>query len=184
MMARRIKLKRVRLYTPEWEGPVEGYTKNFLRANFWRVERLMEYGDALSECYCVFLHLQREYFGVVDNPWWFMSLYKTSLWRKFNTLSNRDTAHRNRIVYLEEQEMAEQAEVGALAEFISDLENAPEEALALLRVLLDAPLRFVQAVYQCEESEDQLELLVGAGSMSFKTLKETLLRLKDETHSN
>lgn len=185
-MTARVKLRRVRLFSPKWDGPIEGYTKNFLKKNFWRVQRLMEYSDALSECYCTFLHLQKRYFGTVDNAAWFMSLYQVSLMRRFATLSLADSKHRARFVYIEEQDadgVPHPTDSGTLGEFISDLEKAPEEALALLRLLLDAPVNFVRAIYTCEDSAESLELLVGTG-MSFSMLRDSIKQVNNEKEND
>ena len=98
-------VKRVQIYFPKFEGAVEGYVKNFLKKNLWRVAATMEFEDAMQEAYLLFLILKEKY-GPTDTPQHFMGLYKSSWARRFNDLSTVDFRHRDKLVELTEEEEA------------------------------------------------------------------------------
>lgn len=81
-------------FTPQFTGSIEGYTKNFIKANLWKVDKLYDYDDILQEAREQFLRtIQRmEANGdTIQNEKHMMSLYKTSFSRHFITLCNRTT---------------------------------------------------------------------------------------------
>jgi hypothetical protein len=78
----------------QWEGPFEGWAHKFVAKNFWRIEPLMAYEDALQECALLFFHIRNHYRDKVDNPAWLMSLYKTSVNNYFKGTSLKATAKR------------------------------------------------------------------------------------------
>lgn len=97
-----------------FEGSYVAFVHNFLKKNFWRVKRSMSYEDVLQEAAWKFTlllrrmernrvkHVQKlketptpndldpnKY--LIANPKHLMSLWKTSWWTYFDTLSNKDT---------------------------------------------------------------------------------------------
>ncbi|MNK87230.1 hypothetical protein D3C87_1071610 [compost metagenome] len=80
-------------YSPEWKGPIEGWTANFVAAHMWKVERTQQRADVMQEAYLVFMKVSRRY-PELDDPRHFMALYKTSWTRRFTDLANADTADR------------------------------------------------------------------------------------------
>lgn len=140
-------MRKEPIYFPEFPGPIEGYVKNFLKSNFWRVEASMEYQDALQEAILVFLKLHAKY-GAVDTPQHFMALYKTSLHNHFTDLSRIDSRWRDLAV-----EAPEDSEDGeSLSDRIGEVENAgtlrilirqaPAEIKTILALLIKAPTEF------------------------------------------
>ena len=81
-------------FTPQFTGSIEGYTKNFINANLWKVDKLYDYDDILQEAREQFLRtIQRMKANgdTIQNEKHMMSLYKTSFSRHFITLCNRTT---------------------------------------------------------------------------------------------
>jgi len=77
-----------------FSGPIEGYVKNFLRKNHWRVQHILDFEDSVSEAKLTYVRLIRrlEKNGhEVENAKHFMSLFKTAWSRYFIDLSNKDT---------------------------------------------------------------------------------------------
>ena len=70
---------KIRVYTPCWTGPIEGYSINAVRVVWPRLVAQYEFEDLLQEAYLKFLVCSRCYKGKVTNPAWFMSLYKCAL---------------------------------------------------------------------------------------------------------
>lgn len=83
-MAERVRLK----YTPRYDGPIEGFVVNFIRKNIWRVPSYLTEEDLMQESHLLFWKLKTLY-TQVDNPKWFMTLYKTAFSNRINDLSNR-----------------------------------------------------------------------------------------------
>ena len=70
------------MYLPIWEGPIEGYSKNYVAKRLFKLEPLgYEFCDLVQEAYLVFLKCKRMY--EPENAKHFMSLYKTALRNKF-----------------------------------------------------------------------------------------------------
>src|SRR5882757_8206440 len=73
-------------YRPKWRGAFEGYARNFVARNFWRVRHVMlSEEDALQECACIFARCVKTYRVTVTEPRHFMALYKTAIARDFHT---------------------------------------------------------------------------------------------------
>ena len=81
---------RARRYIPKFEGAIEGYVVNFLRTNYWRVQRSMEFQDCMQEAHWLFLRLTDRYRSI-DTPQHFMGLFKRSWHNHFTNLSITDT---------------------------------------------------------------------------------------------
>lgn len=148
-------------YRPVWSGPFKAYTEKYLHKNLWRVSRTCDFDDAMQEARIVFLDCSRRY-AHVDNPAWFMSLYKRSLAGRLADLSTADTRYRSTSGALMCDVLAEDAEhdieaVGELAnegELMTALRQAPAEVQTVLSFLLNAPseiLELVTATWRAEE---------------------------------
>ena len=146
----RKKLNRPRIqlnHQPTWKGSLEGYTKNFLCRNYWRVESSMTPEDCESEAYLVFSRLSVKY--SVAEPKHFMALYKTALHNRFTDLANEDSILRN----LHSLDL-EDSDEHLHHEVYGDLDNnggllvsiaqAPNEVMQVLRLLLVAPIEILE----------------------------------------
>lgn len=139
---------RRRVYIPKFEGAIEGYVVNFLSRNFWRVEGYIEREDLMQEARCLFYKLQRRY-SYVDNPAWFMSLFKVAFSNEFHGLSNRRT---ERMSF----EACSIDDVDSIMDWVSNednqglvfvlVEQAPEEVRAVLSLLASAPMELLEEV--------------------------------------
>ena len=136
---------RPRRYVPKFEGAIEGYVANFLRANYWRVAASMEFEDCLQEARWLFLKLDKRY-GVMDSPKHFMALYKQSWHRYFIDLSKRDTKQRNEVSDINRQEEGIDTYNGFVEAIVGDtdcsgsllilIQQAPEDVRTVLSFLL------------------------------------------------
>jgi hypothetical protein len=91
---------RVRLnkptYTPEWNETFQRWAKHYVDKHFWRVKHVyITKDDALQECAVVFARCARNYTGKIDNPAWFMSIYKVAIVNEWNKASLVDQNHRD-----------------------------------------------------------------------------------------
>lgn len=69
-------------YEPRWDDGMARYAKRWVARHHHRVRPLCpEREDALQECLVVFAKCARLYAGKIDNPAWFMAVYKTALAR-------------------------------------------------------------------------------------------------------
>jgi len=78
----RMRVRIEDLWEPQWDDIVVGWTKNFIRQNYWRTETYNDKEDLLQDAYVVFMKVRDSYPQVVEAPL-FMKLYKTALWRAF-----------------------------------------------------------------------------------------------------
>ena len=72
-------------YTPSFEG----YTINFIKKNYWKVQSSMEFEDALQQAYLVFLTCIKKYKDVTQKH--LMALYKRMLYNQFIDLAKVDS---------------------------------------------------------------------------------------------
>jgi len=77
-------------YKPRFEGPIEGWVKNFINKNKWRVEDYMEFDDLLQDAYAYFLVCSKRYTNV-ESPKHFMALFQTCIRNYINDLSKQRT---------------------------------------------------------------------------------------------
>lgn len=177
-------VKRVQIYFPKFEGAVEGYVKNFLKKNLWRVAATMEFEDAMQEAYLLFLILKEKY-GPTDTPQHFMSLYKSSWTRRFNDLSTVDFRHRDKLVELTEEEEAYRKEhvigdADTYGYLTALMGKAPEELRLIFSLILSTSSPILnQAVRNWEAqrgTESYLEMLATFAGLpvSYNAEKEVL----------
>lgn len=75
----------------QWQGPFENYARKWISKHHWRVAATLgDREDALQECAMIFVRCLNHYRHRVDNPAWFMALYKIALVNDWNTLAARD----------------------------------------------------------------------------------------------
>lgn len=138
-------------YRPVWAGPFETYTRRYIAKNLWRLSRTCDADDAMQEARIVFLDCTRRYTGRVDNPAWFMALYKMALFGRFDDLATQDTRYRSVGVLMCEVVTEEDA---SPIEAIGTCENegvlhtiirqAPDEVRSVLSLLLNAPAEILE----------------------------------------
>ena len=81
---------RSRLFSPSFVGPVEGWVRNYIRRNAWRVP--IDYGpdDLYQDAYAVFLRIA-DHYPDVRSPRHFMALFMRAYANHITNLSNART---------------------------------------------------------------------------------------------
>lgn len=140
------------MYQPVFKGPIEGWTVNYTKPQFWRVESIMEWADLLQEAYIVFMRVAAKY-PALDEPKHFMSLYKRAWVNQFTDLSNEATKLRTFVTDHTEAEgfdrsmtnepVGETDNGGFLA---TALRQAPEEVRRVLALMLHAPQEMLDII--------------------------------------
>lgn len=127
----------------EWGGAFEGWARNWVYKNFWRVRELFgDHDDALQECALIFVRCCRTYEGKVDNPAWMMSLYKRAVINDWHTFAERDG--RIRSVPAPDPTDDIDHNAGILATAIGE---ASTELRQVLGVLAIAPAEFLSILF-------------------------------------
>lgn len=135
-MARRPRPK-IR-YTPQWEGPIAGFTVNAIRRVFPSLASRYEFEDLLQEARIKFFMCCRAYQGKVDNPAWFMSLYKRALVNHLNTLTERNARY-NFLDYNDPSHIPDAGTTGGegeLMEVLQVIANLPAEFSGVMTALV------------------------------------------------
>ena len=107
---RKIKFKPVRRkinlrLDVQWPGVFENWARAYVRKNYWKVaEHFRTPEDALGECALIWVRCLRKYEYTVNNPAWFMSLYKTAVFNDFVTYAHASS--RSVVVYARNDEDA------------------------------------------------------------------------------
>jgi DNA-directed RNA polymerase specialized sigma24 family protein len=128
-----------------FKGPLEGWTVNYTKKIYWRVERTHTWEDLMQEAQVVFLKCRARY-PDVETPQHFMALYKTSWSRHMVDLARKDTEDRV-LVSASEQDSpdGESFSYDPVGELSHDgdlallLHQAPSEIKAVLGLMLQAP---------------------------------------------
>lgn len=78
-------------FIPAFRGPIEGYAVKAIHRLYPQVKHRYEYEDLYQEAAEVYLSCRRRY--VVDNPAWFMALYKLCLFSRLANIVNNCCKH-------------------------------------------------------------------------------------------
>lgn len=146
----RLKLKGVkkeRLEKPpvqiEWSGVFEGYARNYVSRNLWRVSAYLgDRDDALQQCALTFYECKARYQNHVDNPAWFMALYKRALMMDFADISRKDFRLRDTPMPLADEPVDFNA--GPL---ISSINQCSDDIKELLVAIFDSPAQLLSLVF-------------------------------------
>lgn len=149
------------MYSPIFEGPVEGFVMNFLAKNYWRVERTMTREDVKQEAYEIFLRVTRKY-PSLETPQHFMALFKSAWFNHFTDRANEDTRSRIMVqpaIYVDEsgaevifENTGDTDNDGALAIM---LRQAPREISMVLNLFLNAPQEFLEVALAGWQGRDR-----------------------------
>lgn len=160
----------------EWGGAFEGYARGYVRRNFWRVRELcLSEEDALQEAALIFVRCKNLYEGRVDNPAWFMALYKRALAMDWITMSAKDSKLRS--IPAPEIEDGVDHNLGMLSATISE---GGAEIQKLFSVLANAPAEFLGLMFNKAELvlSDNPQIAQEATSKLNRRLRR-LLGIKD-----
>lgn len=139
------------MYKPAFKGPIEGWTVNYTKPLFWRVESIMEWRDLLQEAYIVFMRCEARY-PLLDTPQHFMSLYQRAWKNHLTDLSNEATRLRRFVSdtsELEDGEVIPHEGVGDLdceGALSILLRQAPDEVRRVINLMLNAPQELLDIV--------------------------------------
>ncbi len=133
---------------------MEGYTVRTVNKHLWRFISIMSFEDAYQEAFVKFLEFSEKYAGTVDNPRWFMALYKRGLANLITDLANSANRMRRQVCFSELQEEGEAPYEETLfadpcatnLEFL--LDNAPEEIRQVLSLLSSSNSSVLDVVAQ------------------------------------
>ena len=168
---KRKKIRRVRLFQPQWKGPIEGWTvKAAVRAE-WRVAPELEADDLLQEGFLLFAKC-RDYYttGVgrqVVDAQHFMSLYMASFNNLVNTLATKRSRRKLVTLDFEEDSFVDaRADMFGEADIRLLLEDAPTQRVrkAVKRLLADPdnrPVMFQWSTGKRETTNEYLCRLAG-----------------------
>ena len=125
----------------EWkDSPFEGYARKYVKKHFWRVKAvLFTEEDALQQAALVFARCRNAYEGKVDNPAWFMSLFKIALVNEWHSLAVADSA----TVRCSEMPDGYDETVQPDGPLAAAVAGASNELRTFLRVLGNAPAEFL-----------------------------------------
>ena len=132
----RLKNRRLR-FRPSFKGPIEGYLVNSIQKNLWRVDQVMTREDLYQDGLMIFCLIRQRYAHLVDNPKWFMALYKRALSNHIHDISKVQT----KLAQLVELpiDIEDSTPSMAEAEAIGLLADAPPEVSDVVRLFLHAP---------------------------------------------
>ncbi len=87
MTCERRRVRRRIVWSPCWTSEFQGYARNFIRENAWRVDPVHGRDDLMQIAWLVFDHLAVSYPRVITQRE-FMALFKRALANKFNDMSS------------------------------------------------------------------------------------------------
>jgi hypothetical protein len=137
------------MYTPEFTGPIEGWTANHVNKNLWKVKRLYDRADLMQEAYLVFDRVAKKY-PDLETGSQFMALYKMAWSNQMINFANADTKDRVmcQMPIFRDEGSASSEETGE-REFIGEhyhdgylavmIKQAPKEVISVLNLFLSAP---------------------------------------------
>ena len=164
----------VKMLQVSWAGPFENYSRKFVRQNMWRVTAV--YGseeDALQEAALIYAKCVRTYEMRVDNPAWFMGLYKVALINAFNSSAIKDGKIRN-LIPPPEVETVEH-ETGSV---YASLCQASDELQTVLALIAKAPAEMLGILLDPADSHTMSRRLVRwAGVKTRRNLVDELREL-------
>lgn len=139
-------------FQPNWHGPIEGWVRNYIASNKWRVEPHHDAGDMFSEAFLAFAKCEAMYPEVVD-PRHFMRLFQRTFMNKIHNLASARTK-RYALAYDENGDREDGTGGNANAAIASQqrrsveldetelnllIEDAPHVVRALIDAVMDAP---------------------------------------------
>ncbi len=145
-----------------WEGEIEGYVVKTLHRELWRFVKIMSFEDAYQEAYVKFMEIAERYSGKVDNPRWFMSLYKVALANRITDFANIRNRMRRLVCFSEMQDENDPipyeekllgSEDTAYSEMLLEevLEDAPEHVRQVLTLLANMDTEMLSVIAQSWE---------------------------------
>lgn len=153
-MASNRPIFKPRKFCPEWREPYLTWSQAYLRVNYWRVQYLFTYDEALQECALTFARCLKRCEargGRIDNPKWFMAFFKRAVINQFNIHAAKDGRAREAAATYALQHRADHAEQeGPL---VSALASTSDELQQILAVIAKAPPRLLELLLSSASEE-------------------------------
>ena len=147
-------------HTPLFAGPIEGWTVNYCKVNFWRVQSSMMWDDVMQEANVVFLRCQAKY-PDIETPQHFMALYKTAWTHHFTDLAFGDSKLKVMVSTTLAESDTDGVEFEATGDLYNDghlatlLRQAPSEVLMVLNLFLSAPTEIIEVALSGWQGRDR-----------------------------
>lgn len=148
----RLPRRKLVFYVPVWEGVFRNWAIAWVRKQHWRViHQIPTEEDALQECAMIFAKCADRYYGRVNNPKWFMSLFKTAVNNYWNGMALRDREQRELLTYHDADALDVHPGTNAVsyndAPFRVHLSQVSAELREVLRVLVRAPSEIIEYIF-------------------------------------
>lgn len=158
---------------------MRSWTASYVKKNLWKVASARgDFDDLMQDCWIVFHRCRTKYSGIVDNPAWFMSLYKRAIACEFIDMAKDATNNRHEIVMSNVGALNEDGTTSFdLGEVVGELSNegemrvmirqAPSEVRAVLAIMLNAPLEVLEMLQEafktgaCSKVNRRLCMFIG-----------------------
>jgi len=133
-------------YKPEFKGPVEGWVVNYLKREYWRIERTVPREDVMQEAYVVFLRCKARFpkSAEYDTPQAFMAQFKRAWVNQMNDLSVLDTRDRAFVAEPEGQQAERVGSTDNDGMLRIMIQQAPREVTTVLSLFLSAPTELLE----------------------------------------
>ena len=137
----------------QWKGVFENYARSWVSKNFWKVrEQFGSQEDALAECALIFTRCLRRYERSVDNPAWFMAIFKRAIANAWTTYAAKSTQQRGLIVHARDEDDEAVRDNAGPAEdsqgfLLALLGEASEELRQVLSILATAPAEALSILF-------------------------------------
>jgi DNA-directed RNA polymerase specialized sigma24 family protein len=140
----------------QWGNPFEGWARNFVRRNSWRVTRSIgEYEDCLQECALVFARCRNKYRGKVKDPAHFMALFQRAVRNQFHIRAVED--YRFRLSLEKQRSLPAIQEEDPNASIVDIWESSSEELQRFLKTLADSPAELLELLLPDHRTREELE---------------------------
>lgn len=135
----------------QFEGPIEGWVVNGMRAHYFRIENTHTREEYMQEAYLVFLRVRAKYERTVKEPKHFMALFKRAWSNELNDLANKATLARRMVAMpTMRTDDGDEVELDTVGELDNEgflaivVKEAPREVSAVLNLFLNAPQELIE----------------------------------------
>lgn len=149
-------------YCPTFEGPIEGWVVNGMKANYFRLQRTHNREEYMQEAYLVFLRVKNKYEDSVTEPRHFMALFKRAWVNELNDLATKATQARMFVAMPRAHgDEGDEIEIDMVGDLDNDgmlatlLRQAPREVAMVLNLFLSAPQELLETALQSWRGKDK-----------------------------
>ena len=176
-------------------GPFEGYVHNFLKSNYWKVQRTLEYDDVMQEArlkFYVMLYRMNKNGHEIKNQKHLMALFKTSWNNHFITMAKKSSSYKENsftdsIHVTEEGDLDIESIIGyedCQAFLDVKVNQATGEVKEVLNLILNTPKEVLDLIANSYGSKDVFNnkvlcRILGKNSTTTNLIKMTKLYLSE-----